>query len=338
MVTNQHGLMKPRVLLLEAIHPEAMAWLRERANVLIPEQLEEDALIPKMRDIEGVVVRVKGRITERLLAHAPALRVVARHGIGLDNVDVEACTRRGVWVVYSPLAATEAVAEHAVALMLAVAKGIAAGDRAVRGGEYASARQAIIGEELQGKTLGIIGFGRIGQRVAQICKMAFAMPILFADVLPQVDGARRLEAESVTLDELLNRSDIVSVHVPLTKENHHLIDSRALARMRSGTMLINTSRGAVVDERALIRVLQEGRLVAGLDVFEEEPLPSTSPLTKLPNVVLTPHEASHTHRALRAMGMVVEDVMRVLRGEAPVFPANKPAAKTTPETKGAYPK
>lgn len=316
--------------MLEAIHPNAMAWLRERADVLVPERLEEDALIPLMREIEGIVVRVKGRITERLLAHAPALRVVARHGIGLDNVDVEACTRRGVWVVYRPLAATEAVAEHAVALMLAVAKGIAVGDRAIRSGEYASARHTIAGEELQGKTLGIIGFGRIGQRVAQICRAAFEMPILFADVLPQVEGAKRLEAERMSIDRLLSQSDIVSLHLPLTKESRHLIDSRALARMRPRAMLINTSRGAVVDEQALIRVLQSGRLVAGLDVYEEEPLPSNSVLAQLPNVVLTPHTASHTQRALLDMGMVVEDVIRVLRGETPRFPANAPGARISP--------
>lgn len=318
--------MKSRVLVLEGIHPEAMAWLHERADVRLVEQVNQDALIPLMDGVDGVVVRVKARITDQLLAHAPDLRVVARHGIGLDNVDVEACTRRGIWVVYRPLAATEAVAEHAVGLILAMAKGIAASDRAMRAGEFDAPRHEIVGEELYGKTLGIIGFGRIGQRVAQICQSAFGMPILYADVIPQVEGAARLKAERLSIDDLLSRSDFVSLHLPLTSESHHVIDGRALARMRQGAMLINTSRGSVVDEQALIRALQTGRITAGLDVYEEEPLPANSVLRVLPNVVLTPHSASHTERALLDMGMVVEDVIRVLQGEKPQFPANVPAA------------
>jgi len=250
--------------------------------------------------------------------------VVARHGVGLDNVDVESCTRRGIWVVNTPLANAESVAEHAVGLMLAVAKVIVLADRAMRAGEFDSARR-VVGQELYGKTLGVVGFGRIGQRLAGICKAAFAMPILFSDVLKQSEAVARLQAERMPLDQLLGRSDVVSLHLPLTPESRHLIDAAALARMKPGAILINTSRGGVIDEGALIRALQSTRLSAGLDVYEEEPLPEDSPLPQLPNVVLTPHSAAHTEQALRAMGMVVEDVCRVLKGEVPHFPANTPA-------------
>ena len=312
---------RPRVLLFEEIHPAALAWLRERAEVALAGDLQEDALLPLVAEADGIVIRANGRITERLLAHAPLLRVVGRHGVGLDSVDLEACNRRGVRVVYTPLATVEAVAEHAVGLMLAVAKQIVRGDAAARAGEF-TARHRLIGQELYGQTLGVVGFGRIGQRLAEVCRAAFDMSIVFTDVLPYEDAAARLGGERVSLHDLLRRSDVVSLHLPLTPETWHLIDGAALARMKPGAILINTARGAVVDEVALVEALRANRIFAGLDVFEEEPLPVGSPLVTLPNVVLTPHSAAHTEAALRAMASVVEDVMRVLQGEPPRFPAN----------------
>ncbi len=329
-VENRRGVRvqpagsRPRVLLFEDIHPEALAWLRGQADVILARELREDALLPLVGEIDGIVVRANGRITERMLAHAPRLRVVARHGVGLDNVDVEACTRRGVWVVYTPLANAESVAEHAVGLMLALAKCIVIGDRAIRAGEFDSGRR-VTGQELSGKTLGIVGFGRIGQRVAGICRTGLAMPIVFSDVLAHAEAAARVQAERLPLDQLLGRSDVISLHLPLTPESRHLINEATLARMKPGVILINTSRGGVIDEPALIRRLQEGRLSAGLDVYEEEPLPQDSLLPRLSNVALTPHAAAHTEQALRAMAMVVEDVVHVLKGEIPRFPANSPA-------------
>ncbi len=317
--------MRPRVLLFEEIHPQALAWLAERVEVVRAGDLAEEALLPLAADVDAVVVRANGRVGERLLAGAPRLRVVARHGVGLDNVDVEACTRRGIWVVHTPLANVEAVAEHAVGLMLAAAKRIVEGDRAVRAGEFAGARLRLVGWELFGRTLGIVGFGRIGQRVAAIARAAFEMTVLFTDILAREEAAARVAARRVPLDELLGRSDVVSLHVPLTDRTRHLIDAAALARMKPGAVLINTARGGVVDEAALTEALRAGRLFAGLDVFAGEPLPPESPLVRLSNVVLTPHCASHTEGALLAMAMVVEDVVRVLQGEHPRFPANDPS-------------
>ena len=318
-------MTRPRVLIFEAIHPAALAWLRERAEVAFAPDLRGEALLPLVVAVDGIVIRANGRVTDRLLAHAPRLRVVGRHGVGLDNVDLDACARRGIWVVYTPLANVEAVAEHAVGLMLAVAKRIVEGDRAVRAGEFAAARHRLAGQELYGQTLGIAGFGRIGQRVAEICRAAFAMPVMFADLLSHEEVAARLRAQRVPLDELLARSDVISLHLPLTPQTRHLIDGPALARMKPGAILINTARGAVVDETALLAALRDGRLAAGLDVFADEPLPPGNPLPMLPNVVLTPHCASHTEGALLAMAMVVEDVVRVLHGEAPRYPANTPS-------------
>jgi D-3-phosphoglycerate dehydrogenase len=316
--------LKPRVLLVETIHPDAADWLRRYAEVVVAPDHDAQTLLRLVPDVDGLVIRAGGRVDDALLAQAPRLRVVARHGVGLDNVDVDACSRRGIWVVFTPLAPVEAVAEHAVALMLAAAKGLLSSDQAVRAGEFTAVRRIVAAQELRGKTLGVVGFGRIGRRVAEICHAAFDMPVLFTDVLPQEETARRLDATSVSLDELLARSDVVSLHVPLTPQTHHLLDAAALARLRPGAILVNTARGAVIDEDALVAALRTGRLSAGLDVFEGEPLPAGHPLTTLTNVVLSPHNASHTEAALRAMGMVVEDVVRVLRGEPPRYPANTP--------------
>ena len=314
--------MRPRVLLVESIHAEALAWLRGQADVIVAPDPREETLLALAPDCDAVIIRASGRVDARFLSQAPRLRVVARHGVGLDNIDVDACTRRGVRVVHTPLATVEAVAEHTAGLMLAVAKGIVGSDTAVRTGEFSSRRSTAVAVELRGKTLGVVGFGRIGRRVAEICRAAFAMAVLFADVLPRHDAAVLLHAERVPLDELLARSDVVSLHVPLTAETYHLVDAVRLARLRPGAILINTSRGAVVDEAALVPALEDRRLAVGLDVYEQEPLPVSSPLIRLANVVLTPHVASHTEEALRAMGMVADDVMRVLRGDPPRHPAN----------------
>lgn len=318
---------RPRVLLVEAIHPDAMALLREQAEMIVAPDPREESLLQVVGDVDGVVIRARGRIDAALLVQAPRLRVVARHGVGLDNVDVEACSRHGIWVVNTPLASVNAVAEHALALMLAAAKQIVRNDQAVRGGEFIAAGRSIIAMELRQKTLGIVGFGRIGQQVAELCRSAFAMTVLFADVIPYFEAARRIGASRVSLEELLTRSDIISLHLPLLPETRHLIGVSEIALMRQGALLVNTSRGPIVEERALIEALREGRLSAGLDVFEEEPLPASHPLTRLTNVVLTPHNASHTEAALRAMGMVVEDVLRVLGGEPPRYPANAPTPR-----------
>lgn len=322
-------MIRPQVLLFEAIHPDAVAWLGERAAVTVAPDLGEETLLRLAAAADGIVIRAHGRVDEALLAASPRLRVVGRHGVGLDNIDLDGCAHRGVWVVHTPLAAVEAVAEHAVGLMLAVARGLVRGDRAVRAGEFDAARLTLVGHELTGRTLGVVGFGRIGQRTAEICRAGFGMTVLFTDALPHEEAAARIGARRTDLGELLRQSDVVTLHLPLTAETTHLLGRGSLAALKRGAVLINTSRGPVVDEKALVEALRDGRLSAGLDVFEEEPLPPAHPLAALPNVVLTPHNASHSEGALRAMGGVVEDVMRVLSGEPPIYPANLPDAPTT---------
>jgi len=309
-----------RVLLLEPIHESGMRKLAEHAELVLADGLDEEALCRQVRGVHALVVRAGGRITRRVLEAADSLRVIGRHGVGLDNIDLEAARELGVAVVYTPLANAESVAEHAVGMMLALAKRLREGDAALRRGEW-GARYSLTGRELLGKALGVVGMGRIGRRVAEICSLAFSMEVMFHDVVePQLPPG--LRAIRVDLEELLSRADFVSLHVPLLPSTYHMLGERELRLMPSTSCLVNTSRGGVVDQDALAKALREGWIAgAALDVFETEPLPPDSPLLELPNVLVTPHMASHTEESLRRMSEVVDDVLAVLEGRQPRFRA-----------------
>lgn len=274
----------------------------------------------------ALVVRNRTRVDARLLAAAPALRVVGRLGAGLDNVDVAACRRRGVEVVHAPDANAVSVAEMTLALVLALARRLAPADAHVRGGGWE--RQAFAGMELDGKTLGILGFGRIGRLVAGRAR-AFGMRLLTHH--PRLSAGDpdlvRLGVELVPLDDLLAGCDVLTVHLPLTPATRNLLDAAALARLRPGAHLVNVGRGGVVDEAALADALEQGRLAgAALDVRASEPPGAGDPvaarLNRLPNVLLTPHVAGLTAEAQRRTCLqVARDVLRVLAGEPPLLPA-----------------
>jgi len=309
--------MKPVVLLFEPIHEDAVALLRAECEVRLAASLDEEALLGAVADVDALIIRAHGAVTRRLLAHAPRLKVIGRHGVGLEAVDLAAAKERGIAVVYTPEANTESVAEQCLGFMLALAKKILPADRAARRADW-GARYELTGTELAGKTLGIVGFGRIGRRFAEMARAALRMEILYwdhagRDLAPPGFPARRGE-----LDEVLERADVVSLHVPLRPNTRGLIDGARLGRMKPTAFLLNTARGPIVDEAALAAVLWDGRIAgAGLDVYADEPLRPDNPLLGLGNVVLSPHMSAHTGEALRRMAMVAEDVLRVLRGEAP---------------------
>jgi D-3-phosphoglycerate dehydrogenase len=247
-----------------------------------------------------------------------SLKVIARHGIGVDNVDLAAATGRGILVVNTPDAPTESTAEHAVALLLALAKRVVAGDMKVRGSDIPQVR--LQGTEVRGRVLGVVGLGRIGRRVAEICSSGLQMRIIAYD--PYIDPAQAatLRVEIVAkLETLLAQADFVSLHPALTPETRHLIGRPELQRLKPTAYLINVSRGPVVDEAALTEALAEGRLAgAAMDVFDPEPPSPDNPLFRLPNVVATPHTASFTDLGRQAMSQgAVEQVLQVLRGERP---------------------
>ena len=247
------------------------------------------------------------------------LKVIARHGIGVDNVDLDAATKRGILVVNTPDAPTESTAEHAVALLLALAKQVVAGDSNLRGTANIPHNQ-LQGTEVRGRTLGVVGFGRIGRRVAEICGSGLQMRVIAYS--PHIDPVQAvaLGVEAVTsLETLLEQADFVSLHPAFTPETQHLIGKVELRRMKSTAFLINVSRGPVVDETALIEALETEKLAgAAMDVFDPEPPSPDNPLFQMPNVVATPHVSSFTDLGREAMSQgAVEQVLQVLRGEQP---------------------
>jgi D-3-phosphoglycerate dehydrogenase len=316
---------KPIVLLYEEMHATAVAWLRERAEVRMAESLEEESLLQAVADVEGIIIRANGKVSRRLMQSAPRLKVVARHGVGVEAIDRVAAAERGIVVVNTPFANDESVAEHCLGMMIMLAKRLAAADRAARAGDF-GARYRLIGTELQGKTLGLVGFGKIGQRVAAMGHRGLDMPIVYHDILAYPTAEKDLGARRLPFEQVLRVSDFVSVHTPLVAATHGLINEAALRQMKHSAFLINSSRGPVVDQAALIQALQEGWIAgAGLDVFDPEPLPADSPLLVLQNVVLSPHMAAHTDEALLRMAMVVKDVVAVIEGRPPENPVPPPA-------------
>jgi glyoxylate reductase len=268
-----------------------------------------EALLAGVRGAEGILVLPTDRVDEELLnAAGRQLRIVANHAVGYDNVDVSTCTEAGVLVTNTPDVLTEATAELTLALMLALTRRVAEGDRLVRGGrEWVFAPTFLLGPGLVGRTLGIVGLGRIGHAVARMAE-AFGMRVLYTSRRPQPD----VSYPRLSLDELLAEADVVSLHCPLTPDTHHLIDAAALARMRPEAVLINTTRGPVVDEAALVEALRAGTIAgAGLDVYEREPEVHPG-LLELENVVLTPHIGSATFAAREAMGMLCVDALRAV--------------------------
>ena len=274
--------------------------------------------------VEGILCTITDRIDGPLLDSFPALRVVSSFGVGLDHVDLDAATVRGVLVCHTPGVLTEATADLAFGLCLDAARRITEGDRLVRAGRFHGWRpDFMLGAEVSGACLGIVGFGRIGRALARRAR-GFGMRVIYASRsrAPR-EVERALGARRVGLDALLRRADIVSLHVPLGPDTHHLIDARALARMKPTAILVNTSRGPVVDEAALVGALRAGRIAgAGLDVYEREPRLARG-LARLDNVVLAPHLGSATVSTRAAMGrLAVENLLCVLAGRRPPNPAN----------------
>ena len=313
-------MTKPVVLLYEPIHAGAVELLKQHAEVRMASDLDQKALLQVVGDVAGIIIRANGKVTRQLMQAAPRLKVVARHGTGVEAIDLNAAAELGIIVVNTPEANVESVAEQCLAMMIILAKRILIADKQFRAGDW-EARYRLTGVELLGKIVGVIGIGRIGYRLAELCYLAFKMPVIYFDVIANPKAEFNLSARRVELDELLNTADFISLHLPLIPATRHLIDASALNKMKPSAYLINSSRGAVIDQEALIHALQEKWIAgAGLDVFDPEPLPADSPLLKLDNVVVSPHMAAHTGEALLRMALVVEDVIAVIEGRPPKNP------------------
>ena len=309
---------RPLVVLAGPIHPDGHALLGREAEVIVAEDLTEAAVVSLARDAQGILFRSKPLCSASLMAACPRVRVVGRHGAGLDIVDIPAATRLGVAVVHAPGANAQAVAEHALMLMLMCAKRAVQVDRWTRDGDW-RARHDARNEELAGKTLGIVGVGNIGRRVARFAG-ALGMRVLAYDKYLPADEVHRRGAEpTASLEALLPQVDVLTCHTPLTDETRAMINPKTLGLLKRGAILVNTSRGPVHDERAVFEALATGQLgAAGLDVFEDEPSPVDNPIFGLPNVVVSPHVAGVTTGATRATAMqVASEMLRVLHGERP---------------------
>ncbi len=308
---------RKRILITEDVTGDGIDYLKTRFHVEADPDLwkKNSAMLAAVAGVDALIVRNQTRVDAGLISWAGALKVIGRAGAGYDNIDVNAASRAGVVVAFSPEENAVSVAEHVFGLLLSLARKIPPADRSVKAGAWE--RKKYHGVELAGKTLGILGLGKIGFRVALRAR-AFGMRLIAQDAF--LSGASLHVTESgaqlVSFDRLLSEADFLTVHLPLTKETRHVLNAEAFARMKKGAYLVNTSRGEVLVEKDLAEALGAGRLAgAALDVREEEAPEKDSPLHGLDNVILTPHTAGLTYEAQeKVIGAVAEDVGRVLEG------------------------
>lgn len=298
-----------RILLADKIPASGLAPLHDdRFELIETTGLRGDALADALGDVEAVIIRSSTTIDRPALARADRLRVIGRAGVGVDNIDVEAATERGIAVFNAPSGNTISAAELTMALLLAAVRKVAAADRSMRRGEWD--RSAFRGSELHGKTLGLLGAGRIGGEVARRAR-AFGMRVVVYDPFLQEERAKQLGVETDRLEQVLAAADVLSLHVPLTDATANLISAERLAMMKPGAIVVNAARGGVLDEEALLAALENGRLGgAALDVFAEEPLPSDHPLRSLDTVVLTPHLGAATEEAQHNVAIEAAESVR----------------------------
>jgi D-3-phosphoglycerate dehydrogenase len=320
-------MLNKTVLVNKPIHDAALDKLQEEVDVLTPYAASSAELLEMLPQVHGIILCFGFDMGGAEMDLAENLEVIGRHGAGLDSVDMDAASKRGIPVVFTPYGPTQSTAEHALLLILATARRLSRLDRATRSGDFEIRERAEdgMGRELHGKALGVVGFGRIGQCLAGMCRDALAMSVYVYDPF--------LDPETVSvwggtyvedLIELAGQVDVLTMHTPLTPETRHLVDQAVIRAMKPEGILINASRGAVVDEAALIEALRDGHLGGvGLDVYDPEPPTPDNPLFQFEQVVLTPHVASFTEEGRRRMSFtVVEDMLRALRGERPQYLAN----------------
>jgi D-3-phosphoglycerate dehydrogenase / 2-oxoglutarate reductase len=299
----------PLVVVADPIDAAALERLRTGPCRVLDVSADPSALRPALKDAWGLIVRSRTKVTAELIGAAPRLTLVARAGVGVDNVDMRAAGTRGIRVVNAPGAATTSVAELTLALYLLLVRGLVPAITATKAGRW---ERGSHGRELAGRTIGFVGYGRIAREVARRTAPFGCASIAFDPFVSRTDDG----TEIISLDALLERADIVSLHAALTDQNRHLIGAEALARMKPTAYLVNVARGPLVDEAALLAALEGGRLAgAALDVFEVEP-PTSSRLLELPNVIPTPHIGAMTAEGQgRAGSEIVDEVLRALRGE-----------------------
>jgi D-3-phosphoglycerate dehydrogenase len=317
---------RPKIVVAEKVSKSAMSRLASVGEVVVLEEYDQAALVKAVADADALIVRSYALVNEMVIEAARQggkLRVIGRAGVGLDNIDVRAAVDAGMVVVYTPAASTQAVADLAVGLILSLQRRIVDCDVQMHQGEFASLRGGAApmpGLHLQ--TLGVIGMGRIGTAVGQRLHNGFGMQVIYYDI--REIGLLPFAAEcKANAEEVYAQADVITLHVPLTSLTRKMINADTLKSFKKGSWLINTSRGPVVEPSALAEALKGGRLAgAALDVHEEEPPPKDYPLLTAPNCILTAHVGARTKESLVAMNDVVDDVIGVLQGRQPMYPAD----------------
>ncbi|VVM81510.1 Hydroxypyruvate reductase [Pseudomonas fluorescens] len=321
----------PLIYVTSPIHPRVLAGLADLGEVRLGYGANAVSYDEIHNQVDAVFLR-GGHVSPEMIAASPKLRIVARHGAGYDNVDYQAAAQHGVWVTNTPGANQRSVIEHVFALLLSLCRKLPMASEQTRNRNWAQDRLALTGIELEGRTLGLVGFGNIGASVAPVAE-AFGLKVIFTD--PAI--APGTDPRWVDLDTLLATADVISLHVPLLPTTRNLIGAKQFARMKDGALLINTSRGGVVDEQAMVAALNSGKLAgAGVDVLDAENLDMINPfnhptpaIAETPNLIVTAHVAGQTDESLMRVGMsALQAIAAVLQGQAPAHPVNQPVPKS----------
>ncbi|SMB99568.1 D-3-phosphoglycerate dehydrogenase [Thermanaeromonas toyohensis ToBE] len=307
-------------IITEPLLEEGLRILQTVGEVKVLEHPSQEVLVKEIVDADAIVVKF-AKVTRECIEASKRLKIIAKHGVGVDNIDVETATQRGIWVTNVPSVNADSVAEFTVGLILAVARKIPEGVEQIKAGEWR--RESLLGMELKGKCLGIVGFGNIGQRVARKIS-GFEMRVIAYDPYVSEEKFLQYGVELVDLNTLLKEADIITLHLPLNRETRGLIGEKELRIVKSSAFLINAARSEIVEKYALLSALKEKRLAgAAIDVFDNEPPSPDDPLLKLPNVIGTPHIAAMTREVQeKIVKTVCDDVVRVLNGQVPLNPVN----------------
>lgn len=310
-----------KILVSDGLAEEGLALLRGVGEVTANNKITADELLAELPAYHALVVRSRTKVNSKVVAAGTNLKVIGRAGVGVDNIDVPAAVAAGITVVNSPLAATVAVAEQTLGMMLGLARQIPAADASMKQGKWE--KSAFMGAELNGKKLGLIGMGRIGSQVAQLAK-AFGMTVMAYDPYVRAEDLEARGVAAASFGEVLSGSDYLSLHLPLTGETKGLIGAAEFGQMKAGARLVCAARGGVVDEAALREALDSGQLAgAALDVFEAEP-PAAGSIAEHPKVIATPHVGAQTKEAQKRAGIAIaEEVVSVLEGRQPRWKVTK---------------
>lgn len=312
-----------KVLVADAINEKGIENLKEVADVTVDTSITPEDLVKTIKEYDGIIVRSRTKVTKEVIANADNLKIIARAGVGVDNIDLDAATEKGIMVVNSPESTSITVAEHTLGLLLSMARKLSIADKSVKEGKWEKKR--FMGVELRNKTLGVIGMGRIGSQVVNRCK-AFEMDAVAYDPYLPEEVATQMGVELTDLETVLKKADFITIHVPLTPETKHLISHDEFELMKDSAFITNCARGGIIDEDALYDALKNEKIGgAALDVYEEEPPAEDSKLFELDNIVLTPHIAASTQEAQRDAAIIVADeIIELFKGGTPKNVLNMP--------------